>query len=231
MSNTGRIFAVITGDIIRSRELDTEARKRLQRVLTSDISARLREAFPEALVMDMDVFRGDSWQLLIRAPHLALRIAFFCRAYIKAALAEKQIDSRMGIGLGTVAVMPRKRVSDGDGDAFRHSGNALDEMSRSRHLALAGSGSRHLRCLDVLTHLGDAVSGRWTDRQAIAVLGALQDLPQEEIRGLYLWGRGKKNPLSQQAVAKHLKSAQWEAIQSGLAFFEDALLGGNPMDT
>ncbi|MFW5635143.1 MAG: hypothetical protein ACOC3A_00655, partial [Thermodesulfobacteriota bacterium] len=118
MSDTGRIFAVITGDIIRSRELDTEARKRLQRVLTSDISAHLREAFPEALVLDVDVFRGDSWQLLIQTPHLALRIAFFCRAYIKAALAEKEIDSRMGIGLGTVAVMPRKRVSDGDGTPF-----------------------------------------------------------------------------------------------------------------
>lgn len=67
MNDTGRIFAVIifaviTGDIIRSRELDTRARKRLQRVLTSDLSARLKKAFPESLVLDMDVFRGDSWQ-------------------------------------------------------------------------------------------------------------------------------------------------------------------------
>lgn len=224
MDDADRTFAVITGDIIRSSALDTSARKRLQGVMTMEISSQLREAFPEAIVFDLDVYRGDSWQLLIRTPHQSLRIAFFFRAYIKAAMASGEIDTRMGIGLGRVAVMPRKRVSDGDGDAFRNSGSALDGMGGRRRLALAGFGDRDTPCLDALLHLGDALSRQWTDRQAIAILGALRDRTQEEIRAMEIWGRGKNNPLSQQAVAKHLKLAHWEAIQASIDFFESRVL-------
>ncbi len=68
---------------------------------------------------------------------------------------------------------------------------------------------------DIIVRLIDAIATRWTDKQALAVSGALRGLKQEEIAEK-LW----KKRITQQAVAQHLSRAGWDALEKGVVFFE-----------
>ena len=123
-------FAVLTGDIIKSSKLTGERR---QKTLTAieqlaEESAKLHQ---DLKLTGPEIFRGDSWQLLLSPPHHALRVACFIRAGLRSrGLA----DTRIGIGLGGVE-MHDGRLGQSDGVAFRLSGRALDELKKSETLA------------------------------------------------------------------------------------------------
>jgi hypothetical protein len=68
---------------------------------------------------------------------------------------------------------------------------------------------------DVIVRLVDAIATRWTDKQALAVSGALRGMKQEEIAEK-LW----EERITQQAVAQHLSRAGWEAVEKGINYFE-----------
>jgi len=93
-------------------------------------SEALRKTFQGSIPLEADVFRGDSWQLLISDSALSLRIGLFLRAYLRAAMGAGKFDTRMAIAIGTVDFVPDDRVSRGDGHAYRDSGNALEQMMR-----------------------------------------------------------------------------------------------------
>jgi cytochrome c556 len=59
----GKLYAVITGDIVNSSKLPAEQRQRLHHIMKEGSNA-LRKAFKESVPLDADIFRGDSWQLL-----------------------------------------------------------------------------------------------------------------------------------------------------------------------
>jgi hypothetical protein len=70
---------------------------------------------------------------------------------------------------------------------------------------------------DVIVRLIDAIATRWTDKQALAISGALRGMKQEEIAEK-LW----KKKITQQAVAQHLSRAGWDAVEKGIEYFERA---------
>ncbi len=73
--------AVLTGDVIGStREKKGEAGDLLPslRQAAEAVSATL----PDAGVSRIDVFRGDSWQILVRQPEAALQAALLFRTYL-----------------------------------------------------------------------------------------------------------------------------------------------------
>jgi hypothetical protein len=72
--------------------------------------------------------------------------------------------------------------------------------------------------LDVLVHLLDALAINWSEKQALAITGALQGLRQEKIGGLW------KPSITQQSVNRHLQRAGWFAVEKAVAFFEEQLL-------
>lgn len=71
------------------------------------------------------------------------------------------------------------------------------------------------RAFDVIVRLIDALATRWTDKQALAISGALRGMKQEEIAEK-LWERR----ITQQAVAQHLSRAGWDALEKGIEYFE-----------
>ncbi|NVM23607.1 MAG: hypothetical protein HWN68_17725 [Desulfobacterales bacterium] len=69
----GKLYAVITGDIVSSSKLPPEKRQQLHVVMNEGSNA-LRKAFKKDVPLDVDIFRGDSWQVLIPDPSKSLRI-------------------------------------------------------------------------------------------------------------------------------------------------------------
>src|SRR5690606_18325316 len=75
-----------------------------------------------------DVFRGDSWQWCLQRPSLAFTAAVFLRAGLKS----HDVDTRIGIGIGSVAVLHEEKISESTGPAFIASGEVLDGLEKDR---------------------------------------------------------------------------------------------------
>ena len=209
-------YAVITGDIIGSKRLSQDARQALFQYMKKG-STSVRRHFEDFVPLDIAVARGDEWQMLISQPAEALRIGLYYRAYLKAAMTETNVDTRFAIGLGRINFVPQDNVAEGDGEAFNLSGKILDGLKRfSIGVAVAkdsdGSFSKTLESAALLT---DAQAKGWTSAQAQAVCGALLDWTQNEIAAKW-----PGEPITQQAVSQHLKSAEWAFVEYGLDIFK-----------
>ena len=84
-----RVVAVLTGDIVDSSGLQRVDQRPVS-VLIENASQRLNHNFQSAIHSQMDIFRGDSWQLIVLDPAFAFRIGLFFRAVLRA---EYGIDS------------------------------------------------------------------------------------------------------------------------------------------
>ncbi|MBI3287518.1 MAG: hypothetical protein HYZ68_05660 [Chloroflexi bacterium] len=213
----GKLYAILTGDVVGSSKLKGKARVTLVRAM-KETSTELRENFGGLVPFDVDIFRGDSWQLVVTDPAQSLRIGLFFRASVRARMRSKKVDTRVAIGIGTMDFLPGKNVSSGDGEAFRRSGTALESMSRTRRMALdcpVAISSGHAQAFDIVMRFVDVLARGWTEKQAQAVTGALREWTQEKIAKMW---PGKE--ITQQAVAQHLDRAGWNAVENGLQFFE-----------
>lgn len=87
--------------------------------------------FPGSVQGTMDTFRHDSWQLLLAKPALAFRASLFLRSALRMkSTAETKFDTRISIGIGSIDVVAKTRISDSRGIAFTISGKGLDGMKR-----------------------------------------------------------------------------------------------------
>lgn len=207
-----KIYAVLTGDIIGSTKLGPEQLDAAM-ALPRRLAKEFEQAHPDAVVGQPDVFRGDSWQLCLNRPALAVTAAVFVRAGFKA----DDFDTRIGIGLGPVERLHPERVSESSGPAFARSGGTLDKLGKHRALALDGAGyldeGGHVRSpVDPLVAgvgLLDAHITRWTQREAIAVYGTLRKLSQDEIAALPQARTKAGQAPTRQAIQKALARIYW----------------------
>jgi hypothetical protein len=178
----------------------------------------LQEVHQKDLLAPIDRFSGDSWQMVLRSVPAVLRAALLFRAGLRARMQSHQFDTRMALAIGTIDFIPGDRISQGDGEAFRQSGRLLESMRKGAKMKFSFSGRSEERQLDVVVQLVDALAARWSDRQSLAVSGALQGWTQARIAKSWL-----DRPISQQAVAQHLDRGSWSAVEVGLEFFEETL--------
>lgn len=210
-------YGVLTGDIVASSRVN---RARGDRVLEEILAAntKIKTHFPSSIHADIDVFRGDSWQLVARDPLSALRIAILFRALLRASA---DMDSRVVIGFGKVDYLPERDVSTGTGEAYTLSGMGLRDLLKPVRMKLQfppNLVSELTVSLDFISGLIDLQIQRWTQKQAEAVGGALVGLTQQQIANSWV-----KEPVSQQAISQHLDSAGWYQIKGSLQFVEAVL--------
>ncbi|MBN2412411.1 hypothetical protein JXQ31_12040 [candidate division KSB1 bacterium] len=211
----GQNYGVVTGDIVNSSKLPVKERKRLFDEMRSG-SAEMRQFFGERIPMDVDIFRGDSWQFVVTRPADALRAGLLYRAYIKAHMLPAKLDSRLVIAIGGIDFIA-DRVSESDGEVFRLSGKTLETLDDSVCMRLVAPHLRNADELDAIVQLLDVIARRWTPKQALAVSGALRGWKQEKI--LSLW---QKN-IAQPTVVKHLNAAEWQSVGRAIAVYEKLL--------
>ncbi|MBN2554318.1 MAG: hypothetical protein JXA97_00140 [Anaerolineales bacterium] len=213
----GKIYAVLTGDVVGSTRIRGEERLELLEIMR-ETAILLREQFPLDVPLPLEIFRGDSWQVLVQNPENALKVGLFFRACIRMGMKDRQMDTRFSIGLGAIDLLPEDQVSSGDGEAFWLSGHGLERMPRNRRMVILLS-ANYADCqsdgADSILFLMDTLASRWTCKQAEAVVGALAGKTQERIA--QTWA---ENPITQQAVAQHLDRAGWNAVEHGISFFE-----------
>ncbi len=212
-------WAVLTGDVVGSTDLAAEDRRALPDLLNA-ASEGMRKTFP-SVPFPVDIFRGDSWQFIVSNPALSWRTGLYFRARVRSAMEATVLDTRIGIGIGTISFIPEENISGGDGTAFRLSGAALDSLEGGTGFGIAfpeDLESGITEAFGVILDWMDQECRRWTSRQAAAVAGALSGYTQQEIARHCFDGA-----ISQQAVAQHLKRAGWQVLERSLLFFESSL--------
>ncbi|HLS28994.1 MAG TPA: hypothetical protein VK041_10110 [Opitutales bacterium] len=205
-------YAVLTGDLIESRTLTSAMRMELLQWLKS-IAEDFSHLHRDAMVGKPEIFRGDSWQLCLQEPALAVEAAVFIRAGLKAHHARKRIDTRIGIGIGAADMISKDRISESNGEAFLLSGDALDSLDRDLNLSLkAPENSPAVAALaKAAVPLLDLAINRWSHVESVAVFGVLSGWTQQETAEHALLRRADGSHPSRQSVAKALERIHWSS--------------------
>lgn len=215
---TDCLYAVITGDVVRSR-----AHSGHRAVLLSSLKKALSTAHefagPGSTTTPFSLFRGDSFQCVLSKPEKALLVALFVRSrLLELRVAGRPIDVKLGIGVGMIDYLDEINTNESDGEAFHLSGSALDQLKTYRRLAAHTPWAKVNDELDVTCALLDAVVARWTRTQAIAVSLALTGKTQRQI------GNALKNRVTQPAVQQRLETAGLFAIELACGRFRELVL-------
>ncbi len=211
------IFAVLTGDIVNSSELNNGQGYPISSIINR-IEKWIFSYFRPVIHYDIDVFRGDSWQMVVKDPAQSLRIGLFMRALLKSDKSIEHTDSRVSIGFGKMDYLPDKDISSGIGEAYKLSGSGLDMCQRSKKMYLAfpeQNRSSLTKGLNLLIQMVDFQTQGWTSKQSDVIAGALVGFTQQEIA--FEWVQER---VSQQAISQHLESAGWSLISETIKYFE-----------
>jgi hypothetical protein len=197
------MVAVITGDIINSREV--EARLWLKE-LREELSLVGQEW------TDWEIYRGDSFQLML-TPNLALQTAIFIKARIKQF---KELDVRIGIGLGDVDHRA-ERVSESNGTAFVYAGECFDKLKKET-LAIKSPSKKFDRVLNLMFSLAGLTMDYWTPVSSELILNSLRhpELNQKEIAD-------QLDRKSQGTISEGLKRGGFQEIQKLLLYYNEEI--------
>ncbi len=113
------MITVITGDIIKSSEMDTES-------WLSPLKQALAIIQPQSHLRE--IYRGDSFQLELQDNLKAFESAIYIKAAVKMI---KGLDVRIAIGMGD-KTYDGERVTESNGPAFQYSGETFEELKREK---------------------------------------------------------------------------------------------------
>lgn len=205
------VHAVLTGDVIQSGTLEGYGE------ILGDTFGLFQEEHEEHLLLPVDRFSGDRFQILMNDPVNSLRAALYI--FSKLASQENQVHVRISIGLGRVEAIPDQRVSIGDGEAFRLSGSYLESMKRHQWVMFEGSDNFVDRDFNRLfqgsMELLSALLMDLSPAQAGVLWYKLQDYTQDEIAAET---NRKQQSISDIAIAGH-----WRNIESFLTIYEQQI--------
>ena len=213
-----KYYAVISGDFIGFSNLPLKNRQAMYFILKNG-GKELETAFPGIMPLEVDMFRGDGWQMVLTDPVLSLRASLYFRAYIRSKTKQKKIDTRMVIAVGNIDYIPENKVSAGDGAAFRMSGRLLDRISRTKSAAMRFimDNKKISRLLDRSAQQAGNLAANWTLKQANAVMTALKQRPNAQLIS------ARPELMSTRAMIRCLRLAGWPQINGLVKVFEDTL--------
>ncbi|MDH6354530.1 hypothetical protein M2132_000858 [Dysgonomonas sp. PH5-45] len=161
-------IGVITGDIVDStRILEAGGREKLLATLKNTIADI--NADEKLGKVTMEIYRGDSFQCIVEYPKSSLYIAILIRAsLISHSEGDIRWDARMGIGVGKGEFIAEK-VTESDGEAFRLSGQAFDNLGRNHRIAILTPDEDFNKELRVSTAFADDIMSGWTATQASVI--------------------------------------------------------------
>jgi hypothetical protein len=206
-----KLYGVVTGDVVGSSKLKPLEREALFQVMREGAQELRSWLGKKVMPLDVDIYGGDTWQILLTDPGKVLPAGLFFRTFLRARSPLR--DTRFVAAVGLIDFVPRNKVSEGDGEAFRLSGQTLAELKK-RRMAFAAHDLSAASRWDVVFELVDAVAMRWPEKRSIAVAGALRGWTQEVI------GRTWEPPIEQSTVNRHLRAAGWPAVERAILEFQ-----------
>jgi len=201
------MVAVITADLINSRSYEKAFLKEVLLVLKKEFDAVSKEH--DAM---FTLFRGDSFQGIVKHPKDALQIALRLKtAVLKVENMAQQksnipeADVRIAIGIGE-ADYNEKAITESNGEAFHYSGLTLDLMkAENKKISLKTSNENINDEFKVSLKFLDSLTEKWSIASAEVVYYLLKGMKEQQIADLL--------QRSQAAINLRKKAAGWEEVQ------------------
>jgi hypothetical protein len=206
-----KLYGVVTGDVVGSSKLKPLERESLFQVMREGGQELRGWLGKKVMPLEVDIYGGDTWQILLADPGKVLSAGLFFRAFLRSRMPHQ--DTRFVGAVGPIDFVPRKKVSEGDGEAFRLSGQTLSDLKK-RRMAFAAHDRSAVGRWDVVFELVDALAKRWPEKRSLAVANALRGWTQQEI------GATWEPPIEQATVNRHLGAAGWPAVERAIVEFQ-----------
>ena len=219
------LYAVITGDLIDSSKFVNNEWQKVAFLLYESFRIVENETVPnEAFQYKFEIYRGDSFQGVLKNPEFALKTAITILTYLQThPVNNKMVLPRLSIGIGTIDYFSSSdKISESDGEAFRNSGRILDEMKKKNEmLKVTTPESRLNDIFDVQCTFFDVLCDKWKIEDSEALFGKMKNLTQEQIAFEY--------GISQSAVSYRLKSAGYKAVKKFIHYYEKLFQNNNDL--
>ncbi|MDX1921121.1 MAG: hypothetical protein SFU25_10350 [Candidatus Caenarcaniphilales bacterium] len=183
--------AIITGDIINSREKDP---KEWMKQLKAELDSYGKNP------KNWEIFKGDSFQVEVSNVFLALLATIKLKAAIKKL---GNIDVRLSIGIGS-KTYKAKKISESNGTAFVNSGEAFESLrEKKQNILIKSPWAKFDNEMNLFLRLALIVMDNWTQKSAEIVHLTLQksELNQEKL--------GKCLKIGQNAISQRLHRAHY----------------------
>ncbi len=188
------MIAVITGDVINSK-------KNAPRVWLTPLKKELNRIGKTPKTWE--IYRGDSFQVVINKPEDALLVALKIKASLKAV---KGINVRMAIGIGKRTYNAPK-VTESNGSAFVSSGEKFEMLKQDKqNLAIKSDSAEFDNDMNLYLKLALIAMNNWTVNTAEIVSVAMEnpDKSQQQL--------GQMVGIKQSAISTRLRRAYYEEI-------------------
>ncbi|MFN0257663.1 transcriptional regulator [Pedobacter ureilyticus] len=187
------MIAVITGDIVNSRELPLLWMETLKEALS---------AMPQKNTK-WEIFRGDSFQI-----ELPSQQAFLTSVYIKACMRTiKGADVRLSIGLGEKVNLLTSKVTEANGEAYINSGESFDGLKSSKvNLAIKSPSTEFDEDMNLYFKLALIAMDSWSPIASEVVKQTIENQNENQDKIAKISGR------SQSSISEALKRAHFSEI-------------------
>lgn len=185
------IGAIITADIVNWTTLSPVNGKEMMLLLLAELKGHKHE-----------FYRGDSFQVYIKDPASALKIALKARCVAKSFSFEH--DIRVSIGIGEVKT-PVRLLRTATGEAFVLSGRAFDALGGEARIKITSPNENANMTFKVIAYFCDYIFKQLTPKQAAVVKQLLSGSTQIKA--------AEELDITQATVNKHAASAGWPEIQ------------------
>lgn len=209
------IKGVITGDIVNSTYIATELRQTVLDALNVCVTD-----FLSLTLIKLEIYRGDSFQIVVDKPDYTLAVAIALRAKLKAMTPNKQQlwDARLSIGIGDISFESNNIVTS-DGEAFRLSGRSFDNIGKKR-LSISTTWPGFNKDIELVTRFADDIITSWTAKQAKVVYQSIlfPKLQKDLAEDL---------GMTRQNFNSHWSSAKGQLILDYVKYFKSLILKYN----
>lgn len=208
------MVAVLTADLINSRGYEKPFLKGVLTLLKKEFEAISKEH--DAI---FTLFRGDSFQGIIKYPEDALQIALRLKTVVLKVENPGQqksnipmADVRIAIGIGE-ADYNEKAITESNGEAFHFSGLTLDTMKdENKKISLKTVNNNINDEFKVSLKFLDNLADKWSIASAEVIYYLLMGMKEQQIADLL--------QRSQAAINLRKKAAGWEEVQLLLQRFK-----------
>ena len=157
-----KMTSILTGDIINSRNIPSDEWLPLLKKALNTVGNTPKT---------WEIYRGDSFQIEIENIENTLLFAIKLKSILKQI---KKLDVRIGIGIGKTN-KGYKRITEGSGEAFIHSGNAFDNMLKKQNLIILTNSKSLNHILNTSLSLALLTMDNWSVNSANFVLKYLEN--------------------------------------------------------
>lgn len=196
------MIAVITGDIMHSRDVNTS-------VWLNLLKSALKNYGNEP--KDWEIYRGDSFQLSVDIKK-AIEICFLIKATIKTI---KVLDVRLAIGIGEIEYEADK-VTESNGSAFINSGECFEELKKYT-MGIKTPSVEFDKIFNLVLQIFNTTADNWSPVTAEIIKFTLEhpDLNQNQI--------ADKLNKSQSSISEALKRGGYDELKELISIYEEKI--------